>query len=170
MVKYTWDDVIVNPNDTRLKGAIGKYVYYAITPFECIRLANNNNIYSLDRLEYIQKECDGIFIVGKTSYPCIIIKKGEPKKYVPFESIQEFFDTYWELSKTYTLGSFESKLSVDGIWLKHIIDDEVHPMEQVAEIWGDGLVLGNNDDTTRWAELLEHYQFLDGTPCGKLKE
>ena len=37
----------------------------------------------------------------------------------------------------------------------------------VTEIWGDGVVLGSNQTTTHWDDLLEEFIFLDGSPCGK---
>ena len=55
----------------------------------------------------------------------------------------------------------------------------------VKEIWGCGLVIDDInmktfkieedlyftvDGVTHWDELLGYYTFLDGSPCGKLKE
>lgn len=169
MVKYTWDDVIINPNDPRLEGAIGKYVYYAITPFECIRLANNNNIYSLDRLEYIQKECEGIFMIGKTSYPCIIIKKEKPKEYVPFDTIEEFIKASLEHNKNHALSS-------TGIWLEEKTFDKNGELGDYYIYNIDSFDIINNivfsgETNFNFSQLLKSKAtFLDGTPCGKLKE
>ena len=52
-----------------------------------------------------------------------------------------------------------------GIWLKDKDIDDVFYI--VTEIWKDGVVLGSDQSTTKWDDLLFGYTFLDGTPCGR---
>lgn len=42
MAKYTYEDIIINPEDKRLEGAIGKEVYCDDTPFDVLKGANRN--------------------------------------------------------------------------------------------------------------------------------
>ena len=39
-MKYTWDSVIIDPTSDKAKNAIGKEVYYANNPVECMKGAN----------------------------------------------------------------------------------------------------------------------------------
>ena len=56
-------------------------------------------------------------------------------------------------------------MSNHGIWLKDKDIDGVSYI--VTEIWRDGVVLGSDQHTTIWDDLLYGYTFLDGSPCGK---
>ena len=44
MEKYTWDDVIINPNSEQAKSCIGKEVYCADSPHYCLEKANGNDV------------------------------------------------------------------------------------------------------------------------------
>ena len=44
MIKYTWDDIIINPNSEQAKACIGKEVYCADTPYYCLEKANGNDV------------------------------------------------------------------------------------------------------------------------------
>lgn len=165
MSNYTLKDVIIDPEDPRLEDAIGKEVYYSDYPNACVRYANDNNRLFIDNLASIHAEDDSPFSVKNCFCTCIIVKKEDPKPgYVPFKSIDEFIESWMctqEKPETVNV------IDCFGIWLRHIIDDEEQPIVQAVEIWNDGLVLGDDCETTRWEELLENYQFLNGTPCGK---
>ena len=52
-----------------------------------------------------------------------------------------------------------------AIWLKSV--SGVYSL--VTEIWSDGVVIGNDEGITFWADLLEDWAFLNGAPCGKPK-
>ena len=166
MAEYTYEDIIMDPEDPRLEGAIGKECYFSDYPKKLLDSARNNSSGYLDCLTNIIKEGVCPF-VDKKGYgrTLIIIKKEEPKpkpKYVPFENVTEFLDAY--RSAPGCLNEEDYFLSNHGIWL---MDCENGDYFLVTEIWGDGVVLGSNQETTRWDDLLEDFIFLDGSPCGK---
>lgn len=71
--KYTYDDIIINPNDKRLEGAIGKQVYLDSSALDVLRQANENGI--PDILTAINKEITCPFDGVNYGYPFVIIKK-----------------------------------------------------------------------------------------------
>ena len=163
MAEYTYEDIIMDPNDPRLEGAIGKQCYLSDYPKIVLDYARNNS--TVNRLKSINKE-SGCPFVGehKASWAVIIIKKEEPKpKYVPFKNGLEFFNSY--LSVESRLEKTDYFLSNHGIWLKDKDIDGVSYI--VTEIWRDGVVLGSDQHTTIWKDLLDGYAFLDNTPCGR---
>ena len=85
MAEYTYEDIIMDPNDPRLEGAIGKECYVSDFPKKVLNDARNNS--TVDRLKSINKESVCPFVDEyKVGWTVVIIKKEEPKKYVPFES------------------------------------------------------------------------------------
>lgn len=77
--KYTYEDIIINPNDKRLEGAIGKQVYYGdIPPFV---LEDANHDYPSSTMLWSIRRSDAFpFTIVSPShqdsyYACIIIKK-----------------------------------------------------------------------------------------------
>ena len=169
MSEYTYEEVIIDSTIEKAKNCIGKEVYVSDNPVCCLKYANENNKLVLKKLIGIAPDMYKPFKVSNgCSYyyvSCIIPKKEKPEsEYVPFKNIDEFIEAWMctqEKPETVNV------IDCFGIWLRHIIDDEEQHMVQVVEIWNDGLVLGSDYETTRWEELLEHYQFLNGTPCGK---
>ena len=176
MAEYTYEDIIMDPNDPRLEGAIGKECYFSDYPKKVLYGARNNSSEYLDCLTNIIKEGVCPF-VDKKGYgrTLIIIKKEEPKpkpKYIPFENVTEFLDAYRNAPGC--LNEEACYLSKNGLWLK---DNEIDAYCMVTEIWDMGIVIGNKNitigettvfnDITSWDELLEDCTFLDGTPCGK---
>ena len=182
MAEYTYEDIIMDPEDPRLEGAIGKECYFSDYPKKLLDSARNNSSGYLDCLTNIIKEGVCPF-VDKKGYgrTLIIIKKEEPKpkpKYVPFNNITEFLDAY--RSAPGCLNEEAYFLSNHGIWLKD--KDREGAYFMVTEIWKEGVVVsdikmkttkeGNDEyyttnETTEWKELLRDYTFLDGSPCGK---
>ena len=167
MAEYTYEDIIMDPEDPRLEGAIGKVCYFSDYPKNALYYARNNS--TVDRLKSINKESACPFVdEHKASWAVAIIKKEESKpkpKYVPFENATEFLDAYRNAPGC--LNEEDYFLSNHGIWL---MDCENGNYFLVTEIWGDGVVLGSNQETTHWDDLLEDFIFLDGSPCGKLME
>ena len=168
MAEYTYEDIIMDPEDPRLENAIGKECYLSDYPREALKYAINHTIKY--RLKSINKEeiCPFIDEEDEDNWACIIIKKEEPKpnpKDIPFQDGREFFNYY--LSIESRLEKEDYFLSNHGIWL---MDCENGDYFMVTEIWNDGVVLGSNQTTTHWDDLLEDFIFLDGSPCGKLKE
>ena len=86
MVEYTYEDIIMDPEDPRLEGAIGKECYFSDCPKIALDYARNNS--STDRLKSINKESVAPFVGDdEVNWVMVIIKKEEPKpKYIPFES------------------------------------------------------------------------------------
>lgn len=176
MIEYGFEDIIINPEDPRLEGAIGKECYLSDCPKIALDYARNNS--STDRLKSINKESAAPFVGDdEVNWVIVIIKKKEPKpklKYIPFESVEEFLDEYFLNKEKYTTGIL---LKLEGIWLR---EKDTGALCIVTEIWDKGLVIGDTkltiirtdvfNDTTEWDELFSKYSFIDGTPCGKLAE
>ena len=171
MDKYTYSNLIIDPTKEAIESLIGKEVYFSDVPNICLENANKNDISYFGTLERIRKDGNNPFMVksilSTTYWSCIIPKKEEPKpKYIPFESADEFIDVYDSKNFSVQSGTIENKLLYyGGIWLKDKDIDGVFYM--VTEIWRDGVVLGSDQSTTKWDDLLYGYTFLDGSPCGK---
>ncbi len=181
MAEYTYEDIIMDPEDPRLEGAIGKECYFADYPTKLLENArSNSSVVSWYRLRSVRKDEPYPFTdhYGHT-WILIIIKKEENPEYVPFEDGDEFLEYYISKANNPSKHKLES---VGGIWLKGF-DTDVYFM--VTELWDDGVVINDSkmrttqessdryctiNDTTSWEELFKDYTFLDGTPCGKLME
>ena len=171
MDKYTWDDVIINPNSEQAKACIGKEVYCADSPHYCLEKANG---YDIDDMVYILQK-----ILPDDNYPfrlgenaeyehcCIIPKKEEPKlEYIPFTSKCEFIDECDDVhGNLLDLNLDYAFLSYRGIWLK---DKKTEEIKLVSGITKDGLYVNGN--YVKWENLLSDYIFLDDSPCGRPKE
>ena len=167
MDEYTFENLITNPETPGLDDLIGKEVYFDDVPIYCIKWANED--YEVGILKGVRKDNPAPFFVKTSSgcvlnYPCIIPKKEEPKpKYVPFESKEEFIDAFhYHDNDKYS--ETDDILLNYGMWLKSIEYD----YGLVARITDDAIKVGNS--SLNWKYLLDHYTFLDGSPCGKLKE
>ena len=148
-MKYTYEDIIINPEDERLKGAIGKEVYYDDKPILAVQYANQNvKTGTLIRLN--KKGEQYPFCVqrreaeDKFNYVCIIIKKEPKVKYVPFD-----------LSKK------EDRDFLRGKWIRYKMTGDEYQITSLSS----NLAIGITGE-----ELLKYYTFLDGTPVGKRVE
>lgn len=174
MAEYTFKEVIIDPTTEKVKSYIGKNVYASDCPNCCLEYANENNKLALQKLIGIFPGTDKPFKVSNgCSYyvTCIIPKKENLKpEYVPFDLPDEFINAYdYCINYRITNGTIESKiLKYDGIWLKSKYDDI--RITQCIEISDKGIVIGLNHQITLWKDLLDNYEFIDGTPCGKIKE
>ena len=169
MAEYTYEDIIMDPDDPRLEGAIGKECYFSDCPTKLLESARYNSALYLDCLTNISKEKACPFSdKNGSAWTLIIIKKEEPKpksKFIPFESADEFIDAYDNANYSVKHGTAENKLfNYGGIWLRNKNDDSMY---MVIEIWNDGVVLGSDQIATPWKYILDEYTFLDGTTCGK---
>ena len=165
MAEYTYKDIIIDPTSKEAKNAIGKKCYMYDSPTMLLKMANSDDdartLESIDESDYPFNDKE-----FGSEWTCIIVKKEEPKpKHVQFQDGREFFNSY--LSVESRLEKEDYFLSNHGIWL---MDCENGDYFLVTEIWGDGVVLGSNQETTHWDDLLEDFIFLDGSPCGKLME
>ena len=184
MNEYTFENLIINPETPGLEGLIGKAVYFNDVPIYCIEQANEN--YQVGILVDVRKNYSAPFFVetpsgGMLNYSCIIPK--EEEEYSEFESQEEFLNYYTYHRDKLVESSLNHQLSsLGGVWLK---GKKPNVLYMVIEIWDDGVVLGDTktkatnrwcgeyvtvSTTTAWKELCENYTFLDGSPCGKLKE
>lgn len=179
MIEYTRKDIIMDPNDPRLEGAIGKKVYSSSDINLLLHRANNDeHEMILTQVEDVDSEPFTVTDMNEHDFDAdfIIIKNEEPKShYEPFASIEEFLTDYF---KSVANSEYIQKtISSTGIWLKH---NDAFLL--VIEIWDRGVVIGDinmqtteiDEDeyltvhgVTKWKELLEDYTFLDGSPCGK---
>ena len=162
MAEYTYKDIIIDPTSEEAKNAIGKKCYMYDSPTMLLKMANSDDdartLESIDESDYPFNDKE-----FGSEWTCIIVKKEEPKpEYIPFQDGREFFNSY--LSVESRLEKEDYFLSNHGIWL---MDCENGDYFLVTEIWGDGVVLGSNQTTTHWDDLLEEFIFLDGSPCGK---
>ena len=184
MIEYTYEDIIMDPNDPRLEGAIGKECY--VSDFPKIALNNARDNLITDRLKRIEKEetCPFVDEEEEDNWAVIILKKEEPKpKFIPFRSKEEFIERYMEVKDELGSDSFEDSLLQCGMWIK--VEGVSDGYCMVTEIWNDGIVLGYSKlftieevpgrystvtQTTSWDNLCKDFTFLDGSPCGKLTE
>ena len=187
MDKYTCKNLVIDPEAQGLEDVIGKEVYANDVPLYCLKCANENLQVSIlreirkdDFFPFRVEDPDGRIL----GFDCIIVKKEEPKpEFIPFKSAEEFTDAYDSANYSVSTGTMENKLlDYGGIWLK---GKESGACYMVTEIWGCGVVISSSDMKTvkigedkyftvnrviHWKALLEYYIFLDGSPCGKLKE
>lgn len=168
MAEYTYADIIMDPNDPRLEGAKGKECYFSDYPKKVLDGARNNSSEYLDCLTNIIKEGVCPF-VDKKGYgrTLIIIKKEEPKKYVPFETLDEFIESYKKAEERIDCSNIEGYIASCGMWLRFNNDDVICA---VTEIWTDGVFIGHDHMKIKWEELFNFYTFMDDSPCGKLME
>ena len=179
MAEYTYEDVIMDPEDPRLEGAIGKECFFSDYPKQLLNGARNNSPEYLDCLTDIRKEAACTFVDKNGSgWILIIIKKEEPKKYVPFETLDEFIESYKKAEERIDCSNIEGYIASCGMWLKDT-DRDVYCL--VTEIWNCGVVVGDSNmnttkdgdeyftfnGVTEWKKLFMEYTFMDDTPCGK---
>lgn len=187
MEEYTYDNIIINPTKEGIESLIGKEVYFHENPSICLERANKDSLFGSGILVKIRKDLANPFHVEQSNgvcvCPCIIPKKELKPEFVPFESQEEFLNYYAYHRDKLVESSLNHQLSsFGGVWLK---GKKPNVLYMVIEIWDDGVVLGDTkmratnqwcgeyvkaNTATEWKELCENYTFLDGSPCGKLKE
>ena len=162
MAEYTYEDIIIDPTSEEAKNAVGKICYFSDSPrtllseIDCKRPVEG----ILTNME------DGYFEVDNEGYwDCIIVKKEDPKpKYVPFETLDEFIESYKKAEERIAYSNTRDYIASCGMWLRFNNDDV---MCAVTEIWTDGVFIGHDHLKIKWKELFNFYDFLDGSPCGK---
>lgn len=183
MNRYTYENVIYNPKSEEANYCINKVVFYSDSPTACLYHANNKDSRHCGILQSIKVGDSFPFVVvniteGTTNVTCNIIPLNEDDdEYIPFVSGFEFIREYEDSLRSYnddgdTRTPMDAKLGIlGGVWLKHEFSD-CNGCEyfSVTEIRREGLVIGRENEVTSWDKVLETYQFLDGTPCGKVKD
>lgn len=151
--EYTYADVIIDPNDERVK--IGEKYYMGGTPNDVLESANEANDFFLNILIDINNK-DMFPFIGNSNngyYGCLIKPKESQAKYVPYD-----------LSKK------EVRDKLRGKWIVRKGSDAERLITSfTTDSYGNwsydvGFGGGNNN------ELLANYTFLDGTPCGEKVE
>lgn len=186
MDKYTFNNLIANPENPDLESLIGKEVYYSNVLLRCVSKANEDigvgilrGIHKDDYLPFLVETSNGEDSRNYACFACIIPKKKEKPepKYVPFKDAKEFIRAHKNAPGC--LDEEDSYLFKHGIWLK-----EKGPKPcaylMVTEMLKDGVNFGDRrvalvenvafNDFTSWRELLLAYTFLDGSPCGRKVE
>ena len=151
MDKYSYKDVIIDPEDPRVE--IGAEYYYGICPTSTINWANKRG--RGDVLIAVDKKAMDPFIFSKDPEvvsACIIRKKESKKHYVPFD-----------------LSNPEARNSLRGKFLIQLRVGSFTPEEKmVVGFSEDSAVIGGyKPECYNGHDLLENFTFLNGTPCGK---
>lgn len=186
MSEYSYNNIIIDPEEKGVEKLIGKEVYAGDIPGYCLKHAKEGDSYYLGTLIEIRKYNTCPFLVkhdGQNEvFSCIIEKKEDQKpKYVPFETLDEFIESYKEVEERINYSNAEDYIASCGIWLKDK-DRDVYCL--VTELWGYGVVVGDSrmktikdgdgyftfNEVTKWDELLRGYTFMDDSSCGKLAE
>ena len=163
MDKYTCKNLIIDPETQGLEDIIGKEVYFSDVPLSCITWANNHCEAGI--LKGICKDSDFPFQIETPEkvvqdFACIIPKREEPKpKYVPFESKEEFIEAFhYHDNDKYS--ETDDILLNYGMWLK------LNELYVLVTCISDEYIK-TFESCYFWNELLENFEFLDGSPCGK---
>lgn len=154
MAEYTYKDVIIDPEDPRVE--IGKEYYWGESPRKTIDRANNKGcalpLFLVDRDEEYTFPfyfCQG-GLEGGSHF--LILKKEPEKQYVPFD-----------------LSNEEDRAKLRGAWIK--VKDGNYREYQIISLSSEIIYCGpTRDFGFSPISLLEAFEFLDSTPCGKLME
>ena len=149
MAEYTYKDVIIDPDDPRIE--IGKEYYRADFPKRVLCLANNDEDY-IGTLEEIDTESPETPFVVKNGgsyspWACIIRKKEPEKKYVPFDLSKE-----------------EDRARLREAWIRPKGRSSI-ALKIIAMNIDCVFIHGEKGQSP--GDLLNEYEFIDGTPCGK---
>ena len=173
MGKYTYEDVMFNPESKEVNDCIGKVVYFANSPTDCLNRANEDNENYCGTLYRIKEGDSSPFIIISHDSDCpyrtaasIILKKDLPPKYIEFKNLDEFSRAYDESCKHVKSDSIGGRLiKAGGVWLIRE-KTKINSFYQVGYLYDNGLkVLGWGD--VGWEDLFRTFTFLDKSPCGK---
>ena len=171
MAEYTYSNIIIDPTKESIESLIGKEVYFHNNPSLCLENANEKSTSNLGILVEIFKNSIVPFRIEQKcgtcahtcAHACIIEKKEEPKKYVLFESKEEFIEAF-HYHDNANYSETEDILMNYGMWLK---DKNSHEIFLVTGVFNQSIHICDFDSDESWGELLNEFTFLDGTPCGK---
>lgn len=158
--KYTYADVIIDPNDPRVE--VGKEYYAANSISSALRAANEGNEGLLAKLDSVNREPTRTLITSESftiSYKHgnggntdFLIRKKEPvKKYVPFDLTKE-----------------EDKARLRGAWIR--VRDYPNIEYQIISMNAIYVFCDAQKEGISPEVLLTSYEFVDGSPCGRLVE
>lgn len=160
---YTYIDIISRPFVEEAKEFIGKYVYIADSPLECLNAANKNNTNYLHKLIGVDDLAPNPYcyqVNGRYVYkPYFIPKIDGPIEYVPFENFKEFLEAYEKHTK---------QLKPYGLWIKQKVEGEAFfRIKLITELFPRGVTVAEDGYIIIWGGLLKDFVFEDGSPCGK---
>ena len=164
------DNVLSDVLDPRVYKFSGCMVYYGGTPEEVLEHANSHDYEYWGTFLGVM---DGMFDVQEDSsgWECIIPCQSQEFEgdYIPFQSEYEFINRYYEILKAYKgiedeLPS-ELKLMECGMFIREKHSPAVY---QVLEIDTFSIKVSKHDPIVTWHGLWKHFEFLDGSPCGRL--
>ena len=178
--EYSWNDIIINPTSEDVRACIGKECYFSHNPMYCLNNANKKDNYYCDILEEIniggKEPFPFIFARQKHAASCIILKKEEPK-YIPFESAKDLVESYQRSKEGLNRDTFEDNLANHGIWVR---DKATKSLCQIISItsnevamYGKKALYSESNLSVKgvvpisFEDLLNDYEFLDSSPCGK---
>lgn len=163
--KYTYADVIIDPNDPRVE--IGEEYYFG--DFPALLLHNVMHGWSSLKLKEVDKnELKYPFRHGDYKYACIIRKKIPEKKYVPFDLDKpEVRKNLMGKTIVHNYG-----LDGDGEFREMMIIGFENKGDEDADDYSSN---GDTKGTIAWTatsafhadELLKECTFIDGSPCGE---
>ena len=162
--KYTWENIIFNPETEEIKTFIGKECYFGDSPAECLKHANDDT--NLGVLEGIKIGTSYPFLKQGVSnvYGCIIVKKHFEVDHVPFSNMEELASTYEETMQGYDIYTFIDNLRCNGMWIRCKEDCGVY---QIVGMLADGVIVAGFEKKKTWEELFNEFEFINNEPCGK---
>lgn len=146
--KYTYADIIIDPNDERVK--VGEKYFFHNNPMRAIEYANDSDEESFELIKVAGDTCPFICVEGAS---CCIIKDKENKK--KEEKDSHFTYTPFDLSKK------EVRNYLRGKWIENRTSDVECFISVLSLVDGEWYAEGYTSE-----ELLENFTFLDGTPVG----
>ena len=151
--KYTYADVIIDPEDPRVE--IGKEYYASKNIPDALFKANECDEMFCYKLLSVHDGAYGPFWMDKDSpdsFDFLIRKKEPEKKYVPFDLSKE-----------------EDRARLRGAWVR--VKERTSWEEQITSLNSIFIFLGRDgEDGIKPDYLFNHYEFVDGSPCGKEME
>lgn len=75
MGRYSWNDLIINPNTEEAENAVGKECYFANNPMDCINRANWASRDAKFTLTYVKDDYSYPFVTEGGCFSCMIVRK-----------------------------------------------------------------------------------------------
>lgn len=160
---YTYIDILGRLFVKEAKEFIGKYVYIADTPLQCLNAANKNNTNYLHKLIGVDDLAPNPYcyqVNGRYVYKPYFIPKIEGSiEHVPFKNLEEFIEAYEKHTK---------QLKPYGLWIKQKVEEKTFfRFKLITEIFPRGVTVAEDGYIIIWGGLLKDFVFEDGSPCGK---
>lgn len=148
MAEYTYKDVIIDPEDPRVE--IGKKYFFGDGPSHLLWGVRTG--WDAETLVKVCKDApsEDPFYNGAARFQCIIRKKEPEKKYVPFDLSLE-----------------EDRARLREAWIRPKGRPSVG-LKIIAMNIDCVFFHGEKGQSTE--DLFMEYEFIDGSPCGKLVE